>query len=57
MKRAGFSKAFCSKAVVASSMDGGLKLLEVVRAKDGTRKLVFELTQGEGKGAWLVQTG
>jgi adenine C2-methylase RlmN of 23S rRNA A2503 and tRNA A37 len=32
------------------SLDGGLRLKEVVRAADGTRKLVFELTGGEAAG-------
>ncbi|MEW5297772.1 MAG: hypothetical protein WDW36_000956 [Sanguina aurantia] len=32
------------------TLDGGLKLQQVVRARDGTRKLVFKLTTGEGAG-------
>lgn len=32
------------------TLDGGLQLQQVVRAKDGTRKLVFKLTTGEGAG-------
>ncbi|KAI8463563.1 MAG: hypothetical protein J3K34DRAFT_372547 [Monoraphidium minutum] len=31
-------------------MGGGMALRSVARARDGTRKLVFELTEGEGKG-------
>lgn len=33
-----------------ATVDGGLELQQVARAKDGTRKLVFKLTCGEGAG-------
>lgn len=32
------------------TLDGGLQLSRVVRAADGTRKLVFTLTEGEAAG-------
>ncbi|GBF92101.1 dual-specificity RNA methyltransferase [Raphidocelis subcapitata] len=46
----GFSPAFCEKMRPLASMEGGLRLEGVARARDGTRKLVFRLTEGEGKG-------
>lgn len=46
----GFSAPFCDKVRGLASFDGGLRLKSVVAARDGTRKLVFELTEGEGKG-------
>lgn len=49
----GFSPAFCEKIRPLASMDGGLRLEGVARARDGTRKLVFRLTEGEGRGGWL----
>jgi hypothetical protein len=47
----GFSPAFCDKMRPLASVDGGLALSNVARAADGTRKLVFKLTEGDGKGA------
>lgn len=32
------------------SLEGGLRLKQVVRASDGTRKLVFEITEGDARG-------
>ena len=49
-KQNGFSKAFCEKASSICSIDGGLQLQQVAKAQDGTTKLVFQLTEGEGKG-------
>eukprot|EP00877_Chromochloris_zofingiensis_P015210 jgi/Chrzof1/9943/Cz04g21170.t1 len=46
----GFSAAFCLKAGGVASVSGGLDLVQVARARDGTRKMVFKLTEGEGKG-------
>lgn len=46
----GLSQSFCDKAKQLSSVDGGLLLEQVVAAKDGTRKLVFKLTEGGAAG-------
>jgi hypothetical protein len=35
------------------TVSGGLELQEVVRARDGTRKLIFKLTGGEAAGGWV----
>eukprot|EP00798_Chlamydomonas_sp_ICE-L_P014122 gene14122-20076_t len=40
-------------SVPAATIDGGLELKEVVRSSDGTRKLVFKLTHGEGAGSTI----
>jgi hypothetical protein len=53
-KQNGFSKAFCEKAQSIATLDGGLQLQQVVKAQDGTTKLVFQLTEGEGKGVGNV---
>ncbi|KAF8072775.1 rlmN [Scenedesmus sp. PABB004] len=47
----GLSAAFCAAAGAVASVDGGLLLDSVARAADGTRKLVFKLTEGPGAGA------
>ncbi|GLC36656.1 hypothetical protein PLESTM_000486100 [Pleodorina starrii] len=46
----GFSARFIDKVGSRVSLDGGLHLSQVVRAADGTRKLVFTLTEGEAAG-------
>jgi 23S rRNA (adenine2503-C2)-methyltransferase len=46
----GFSAVFCEKIRDAATFDGGLRLESVAAAKDGTKKLVFKLTEGEGRG-------
>ena len=46
----GFSKAFRDKFDAVATVDGGLRLVDEHTASDGTVKLVFELTRGEGKG-------
>ena len=46
----GFSKAFRDKFDAVATVDGGLRLVDEHSASDGTVKLVFELTRGEGKG-------
>lgn len=51
----GFSPAFCEKIRGIATFDGGLALASVARAKDGTRKLVFKLTAGEGKCAFVAE--
>lgn len=50
-QQGGLSAAFCAKAEQLASVDGGLLLEEVVTAQDGTRKLVFKLTEGAAAGA------
>ncbi len=47
----GFSPAFCEKIRGVATMDGGMQLASVAAARDGTRKCVFKLTDGGGKGA------
>lgn len=47
----GVSATFAAKAAALASVDGGLLLERVVTARDGTRKLAFKLTEGEGAGA------
>jgi hypothetical protein len=47
----GLSAAFCAKAEQLASVDGGLLLTQAAAAKDGTRKLVFQLTEGPAAGA------
>lgn len=47
----GLRQTFCDKANQLASVDGGLLLEQVVAAKDGTRKLVFKLTEGGAAGA------
>lgn len=49
-QQSGLSAAFCDKAEPLASVDGGLLLEQVVSAQDGTKKLVFKLTQGQGAG-------
>lgn len=49
-KQNGFSQRFIDKAQQLASVDGGLLLEQVAAAKDGTTKLVFKLTEGEGAG-------
>jgi 23S rRNA (adenine2503-C2)-methyltransferase len=49
-KQNGFSQRFIDKAQQLASVDGGLLLEQVAAAKDGTMKLVFKLTEGEGAG-------
>jgi hypothetical protein len=46
----GLSQRFIDKAQQLASVDGGLLLEQVAAAKDGTTKLVFKLTEGEGAG-------
>ncbi|KAG2489539.1 hypothetical protein HYH03_011990 [Edaphochlamys debaryana] len=46
----GFSAKFIEKASPRMTLAGGLELKQVVSAADGTRKLVFTLTEGEAKG-------
>ena len=46
----GFSKAFRDKFDAVATVDGGLRLVDEHVSLDGTVKLVFELTQGPGKG-------
>ncbi|KAF6259257.1 hypothetical protein COO60DRAFT_1270164 [Scenedesmus sp. NREL 46B-D3] len=46
----GCSQRFVAKAGQLASVDGGLLLEQVAAAKDGTTKLVFKLTEGEGAG-------
>eukprot|EP00775_Hariotina_reticulata_P001248 gene1248-1588_t len=46
----GLSQPFINLADPVSSVDGGLLLQQVVAAQDGTKKLVFKLTEGEGRG-------
>ncbi|GIL50442.1 hypothetical protein Vafri_6565 [Volvox africanus] len=46
----GFSAKFMAKVGQRVSLDGGLQLSLVVRAADGTRKLVFTLMGGEAAG-------
>ncbi|GLI60883.1 hypothetical protein VaNZ11_003103 [Volvox africanus] len=46
----GFSAKFLSKVGERVSLEGGLQLSLVVRAADGTRKLIFTLTGGEAAG-------
>ncbi|KAK9804264.1 hypothetical protein WJX72_003906 [[Myrmecia] bisecta] len=47
----GFSNAFRETANELATVDGGLELLYVQKAGDGTRKMVFKLTSGEGAGS------
>ncbi|KAG2435216.1 hypothetical protein HXX76_007299 [Chlamydomonas incerta] len=46
----GFAAKFVEKVGPHVSLEGGLKLSQVVRASDGTRKLVFTLVGGEAAG-------
>eukprot|EP00198_Chlamydomonas_reinhardtii_P012403 XP_001701740.1 predicted Fe-S-cluster redox enzyme [Chlamydomonas reinhardtii] len=46
----GFAAKFVEKVGPHVSLEGGLKLSQVVRASDGTRKLVFTLLGGEAAG-------
>lgn len=50
----GFSQSFIDKAGAIATVDGGLLLQQVAAAQDGTTKLVFKLTQGEGAGGPLT---
>jgi hypothetical protein len=56
-QQSGLSAAFCDKAERLSSVDGGLLLEQVVSAQDGTKKLVFNLTQGQGAGEGVLARG
>lgn len=49
-QQSGLSAAFADKAQGLASVDGGLLLEQVVAAQDGTKKLVFKLTEGAGAG-------
>lgn len=51
----GFSSKFIGNCGPSISVSGGLKLVQVVRSKDGTRKLAFELTQGAAAGG-IIET-
>jgi len=51
----GLSAAFCSKVEQLASVDGGLLLEQVAAAQDGTKKLVFRLTEGPGAGGATSQ--
>lgn len=57
-QQSGLSAAFADKAQALASVDGGLLLEQVVAAQDGTKKLVFKLTEGAGAGeaGMLVRT-
>ncbi|EFJ40305.1 hypothetical protein VOLCADRAFT_99921 [Volvox carteri f. nagariensis] len=46
----GFSGAFMTKFRALLSLQGGLMLEDVTPASDGTRKLVFRVTEGEAAG-------
>ncbi|GLC58188.1 hypothetical protein PLESTB_001328600 [Pleodorina starrii] len=46
----GFSSGFVERFGPRLSFEGGLELLEVTPASDGTRKLVFRVTGGEAAG-------
>lgn len=46
----GFSGAFREKFRTLATLDGGLEIVNVARAADGTRKIVFRLTAGPGAG-------
>jgi hypothetical protein len=46
----GLSHTFINLADSVASVDGGLLLQQVAAAQDGTKKLVFKLTEGEGAG-------
>jgi uncharacterized protein YodC (DUF2158 family) len=46
----GFSQGFVDKFDTKITVGGGLELKEVVTAKDGTRKMVFKLTEGSAQG-------
>ncbi|KAJ9526768.1 hypothetical protein QJQ45_017480 [Haematococcus lacustris] len=51
----GLSRAFLDKAGPVATVDGGLELQHVVRARDGTRKMVFRLCGGGAAGrCWGV---
>jgi hypothetical protein len=52
----GFAQRFIDKAQQLASVDGGLLLEQVASAKDGTTKLVFKLTEGEGAGGQGVRS-
>lgn len=56
-QQSGLSAAFCDKAEALASVDGGLLLEQVVGAQDGTKKLVFRLTEGAGAGEEGVRGG
>lgn len=49
----GFSAAFRDKVRDIATLDGGLEVLSVRIAADGTRKLVFKLTAGPGSGGQI----
>jgi 23S rRNA (adenine2503-C2)-methyltransferase len=53
----GLSARFCERIRDEASFDGGLALASVARSGDGTRKLVFKLTEGEGAGAVFLGGG
>lgn len=54
-QQGGMSAAFCSKAEASASVDGGMLLEQVVAAQDGTKKLVFKLTEGAAAGEERIE--
>ena len=46
----GFSAVFRNKVKDIATLDGGLEIVSMHRASDGTRKIIFKLTAGSGSG-------
>jgi len=48
-----FGRAFRDKLEANATVDGGLQLLDVHTASDGTRKLIFKVTKGPAEGGTI----